>query len=327
MPKKNRIHFSITLLVFILVLAGCTGGTGGITVTGKTNNPSETQRAGTDTPTLTPTSTATSTITPTATKVPDLEIFNSHFVDMTKTIGGTFLLGNIRNNTDAPMILPSREHAFIFNIDEYQTFGDGFVHYAFGPLGVMPGVEIPSSNCILYPHEKGVIFFDISYMDKMPGFYSKREELSTYIGDIGIFSTYTSTYKPEPELPTSYHPQAENVKFSVADGNIYFEYDINVPAPKHKETENGMVRGFLTMYDRDGNIINFLYTDIRLFLPWEHRYDNTVHMLGQSPHGDDPVLWQWYLRITDEQLQKVDHIDLLFETQYEGICFDKRYAE
>jgi hypothetical protein len=328
MHKKNRIQKTIAFFALTAVLAGCS--LNGIGITGQPTSvqPSETRVPPTDTPAPTLTQTATPTITPTATKVPDLEIFNSRWVDNPDNNGGLYLLGNIRNNTDTTMMMPSREYAFTLNIDEYHTFGDGFVHYAYGPLGIMPGVEVPKSNCILYPHEKGVIFSDVTFMDKMPGFFSKREEINKYDGNIGIFYTYTSAYKPAPALPTTYHPQAENVTFHIADGNIYFEYDINVPAPKHKETEKGMVRGFLTMYDRDGKIINFLYhEDIAYYLPWEHPYDNTVHMQGESPWGDVPVHWSYLMRITNDQLQKVDHIELLFETQYEGICFEKRYID
>jgi hypothetical protein len=50
-------------------------------------------------------------------------------------------------------------------------------------------------------------------------------------------------------------------------------------------------------------------------------------MLGQSPSGDISVFWQWYLQINQEDLQNVDHIEMFFETQYEGICFDKRYPK
>jgi hypothetical protein len=235
-------------------------------------------------------------------------------------------MGNIVNNTDATIMLPSRDFSFIFNFDFYDSFGDSTRHYWEGPDGLKPGIEAQSSNCILYPYETGIIFFEFVEFEKMPGFSSNQEMLKDYTGPLGFFYTYTSYFKPVPDLPTIYHPKAQNVKYHVDKGTIYFEYDINVPAPKEmKDFANGLVMGFLTMYDHDGNIINILYNDISYFLPQDNPFDHVVHMNGQSPRGDPPVVWQWFRPITEQDLLKIDHIDLLFETQYEGVCFDKRY--
>jgi hypothetical protein len=326
MLKKNRFFILIPLLVMVQALAGCTGGTSGITVSAKTSQPVETIPVGTDTYTLTPIATATSTVTPTATKVPDLEIINSRFVDADKIIIGKYFLGQIQNNTDVIMVLPATQYSFIFNFEEFNSYGDNFLHYTFGPLGLKPGIfskDVPQSNCVLYPHEKGVIFFQRGYLDEMEGYSSKEEELTKYSGNLGIIYSYTSSYQSNPDLSTKLHPKAENIKFHAADGNIYFEYDINVPAPKDYATEHGFVMGFLTMYDQDGKILNILYDDIINFLPREKPFDNTVHMQGQSPRGDVPVNWNWFVPITEEQLREVDHIELLFETQYQGICFER----
>jgi hypothetical protein len=325
MKKTGRMTAGIILLVALLT--GCEGsaGPGGVTVSDPTRNPSSTLRD-----TATPSQTLTPTITPTATKVPDLEIVNGRLIDLRSTVGGVYFLGRIRNNTDTPMLLPAREYAFVFNYEDYQTFGDIFWHDVLGPLGLKPGVFEkggPNCNCILYPREEGVIWYRRSLLDRLDGYTSSREELSKYDGKLGITYSYTSTFIASPDLPTTYHPKAENVEYRIEDGNIFFEYDINVPAPKNKEKEKGMVMGFLIMYDKDGNIINVLYSDIRDFLPYEDRYDRLVHMQGQSPYGDVPVRWPDFLDITKENLQMVDHIEMLFEVQYEGICFDKRYPE
>jgi hypothetical protein len=48
-------------------------------------------------------------------------------------------------------------------------------------------------------------------------------------------------------------------------------------------------------------------------------------MKGEAPDGDVPVGWYWFMNITEENLELVDHVEMLFEVQYEGICFDKRY--
>jgi hypothetical protein len=163
-------------------------------------------------------------------------------------------------------------------------------------------------------------------MDELENYSLSKEELKEYDGPLGMTYSYASTYTVAPDLPTNYHPQAQNVTFRTTDTSIIFEYDINIPAPKNRNREKGMVMGFLIMYDNQGQIINVLYANIRGDLPWEHPYDNAVHMHGQSPYSDTDR-WSRFMEITKEDLAKVDHIELLFEVQYEGICFDKRYPE
>lgn len=325
MEKIGRMTAGLVLLAAFLV--GCEGsaGPGGVTVSAPTRNPSSTPR---DTATLS--QTLTPTITPTATKVPDLEIVNGNIIDLRDTVhGGVYVIDRIRNNTDTTMILPAREYAFVLNFESYEDYGYAIFHFTMGPYGLKPGLldEGIKSNCILYPHEEGVIFFDKARLERTSDYIGKEEEVTGYTGPYGYTYRYESRYVSSPDLPDIYHPKAENVEYRIENGNIYFEYDINVPAPKKKETEKGMVMGYLLLYDKDGNIINILYTDIRNSLPYENRYDRLVHMQGQSPYGDVPVRWSDFFDITEDNLQEVDHIEMLFEVQYEGICFDKRFPK
>ncbi|MBN1439698.1 MAG: hypothetical protein JW929_09835 [Anaerolineales bacterium] len=324
----KSVKLEIWTLLLTVALAACEGsaGTGGVTVlaSGGTLAPTRTTHL-----TWTPTRTLTPTISPTATQVPDLEIVNARLLDNRYTLtGGIFFLGKIRNNTSTPMLLPAREIAFTFYFEDYQTFGDIFWHDTVGPLGVMPGIfgqSGPQSNCVLYPHEEGVIFFRRLLLEKLDGFAAVREELDEYDGPLGMTYTYTSTYSPAPEMPDYYHPSVENLEYRIDGGVIYFEYDISVPAPKKKGTDRGMVMGFLILYDKNGDVLNVLYHDIRSFLPYEAPYDHLVHMLGQAPGGDVPFQWYRLMEFTKEDLEKVDHVEMFFELQYEGICFEKRY--
>lgn len=328
--KKRDLLFTgilVTIAIYLIagMLGGCNGspGIGGVTISVKTARPSSTPRN-----TDTPTQTYTPSITPTATKVPDLEIFNDRLIDLSNTVGGVYFFSRMRNNTDTTMVLPSREYAFTFNFEDFEPFGDFVIwHDTFGPYGLKPGMldHGLNSNCILYPHENGVIWFRLSLLDELPDYTSNREELPKYDGPLGITYTYSSTYTSNPDLPDKYHPRAENIQYVINDGNIYFEYDINVPAPKNMENERGMVMGFLIMYDSEENILNILYTDIYSYLPYRTGFDREVHMQGQSPLGDVPVRWSHFMKIDEEMLNKVDHVEMLFEVQYEGICFDKRH--
>lgn len=326
MNIDRQLRTLLYCIVAAVILSACEGaiGPGGVTASIITQKPSITRR---NTPT--PSQTLPPTITPTSTRIPDLEIFNDIIIENTKPTTGTVFFGKIRNNTDTTMILPARENAFIFNFERYQLYGEKFSHDILGPFGLKPGVygkDGPNSNCILYPHEEGAIFFTLfRSLEQLPGFVSNREEIESYDGPLGFTYTYSGTYTSAPELPSKYHPKPENVTYEIKNGNIYFEYDINVPAPMDKEHEKGMVLGFLIMYDSDGKIVNVLFTDIRSYLPLPNRYDHIVHMHGQSPDGDVPEHWQWYILLTEDQLKVIDHIELLFEVQYEGICFDKRY--
>ena len=165
---KKKVRMTVGIILLTMALAGCNGssGPGGVTVATVTRKASSTPRD-----TNTPTQTYTPSETPLPTQVPDLEIFNDRLIDRRDTVGGVYILGRIRNNTNTTMLLPAREYAFAFHFEDYRTFGDGFsLHDTLGPLGLKPGVYGqggPKSNCILYYHEEGLIFFQRSFLDKL----------------------------------------------------------------------------------------------------------------------------------------------------------------
>ncbi|MBN1438042.1 MAG: hypothetical protein JW929_01425 [Anaerolineales bacterium] len=316
MGKSGRILLGTYILA--LILPACGGaGVGGVTVV-RTTKPSVTYK-----PSATETHTYTPSITPTATKIPDLEIVDGRLIDWSDTVGGVYFMGRLRNNTDTPMVLPVDEYAFIFQFEKYRTFGDIFLHDTIGPYGLKPLImDLPRSNCILYPKEEGVILFDWSSFEEMDGFLANREEVKKYTGPLGMTFSYQSFYIPSMDLLEKYHPKAENVEYHVEGATIYFEFDIYIPAPQEKKKGKNNVFGYLMMFDKDGEMINMLYENIWYDLPYNNPYDNLVHLEGHGSGEGVMYGWRHLLTITKEDLNKVDHIEMFFESQFDSVCMN-----
>jgi hypothetical protein len=339
--RKLFVHIPVWLLLPLLVSCMTGSMTPGATPTGapSTQTAAAFTPSPTDTVTPAPTETYTPTATPTPGPPPDLELLNV-------TIDGDDnLMGEIRNNTDQPMILPPREPAFRFWFEEWQDFGSltGYYHNIFSPADVEPGDDAYSKvmNCILYPGEKGVIAFDIGPVlsrcegcatrERIPAppvktgydliryesFFFKWEELR----DHSIYSEYPA------EFGSHYHPSADNLTYRIEGSAIFINFDTNLLLPIYMRGWNFV--SWIILYDSNGSIVNILYS---LTIPVDGpSTSGNYHIVGVGSEqwssswnslGDIVQWWKPKSELTADALQRVDHIRVLFEINDSFICGD-----
>ncbi len=117
----------------------------------------------------TKTTTHTKTITPTQGPPPELELINiSIFPEHENMVGDYYnIFGRIRNNTDKIMVFFSKDIVIIFNIDVWQrdknadgTYRGYAIHSQYIDKAERGGELSRSMNCILYPHEEGIYYYN-----------------------------------------------------------------------------------------------------------------------------------------------------------------------
>jgi hypothetical protein len=347
---KREIRRGLLLSIVFLV-SGCAAET--------VTQPLATARIGTLTAaqqmkpsqTSTPADTATATVTPTATAIPtvepiltpspgpapDLEILNV-------AIRGNIFMGEMRNNTDQPMIFPGREKGLRLDFEEWIYYGKyyHFIDSAF----IVPGIDSKQMNCILYPGETGVVTFDLSQIciglsgcknQLMEDLTNPPKQLGyQLIGYQGLYWRWEDLKDKYPfkrdypaELDGRYHPQIKNLSYRVEDSYIFIEFDAEIYIPAYMRGTREP--SWIILYDHAGRIINILNTNTDIF---QTRYESGVYHIYGVGRNDMalPKQWvtpdihtQWWrpmIELAPEDMQRVDHIRILFEIDNVDICIN-----
>jgi hypothetical protein len=334
---RGRISRSTGYLFLLLMLSACTGGeltlglpTNGNVSVGPYNtsmpswNPMETINPYTPTPY----STIIPINTPTEGPPPDLEVFNmtlySHDSD---EISGGALIGEIRNNTDTPMVFPvdipkKRNSILRFTFESWNIWWDYFYY----ELSVGRGrVEFPDTNCFLYPGETGVLIIGgVGDCQEFPdNCVRNEEELKNPPEGIGmrlVGYEDLKTYLPWPNLNPDYHPQAENLKFTIMEEKIELSFDL--PKTFFKGYSFNYT-AWVLLYDKNGGLVSILFhTDLeKIFVETENSY----HISGESSNSG-PMNPDYFHNSNASLLRggwdfsKVDHARVFVEEQHEFLC-------
>jgi hypothetical protein len=334
----------------LLMLAGCTAGP--LTATGPASPSVSQTRAPTRTeappPTVTPTATEIPTVVPVVTPSPgpkpELELVN---VTIVNDMPWAFIfMGEIKNNTDEPMIFNEREFGLHLTFERWWEWANvyhGLMEVNLRPLNSMFQVM----NCIIYPGETGVVAFNTRAVCPNNTYCPRTEEIITeplhqegtrLIGYEAFYRRWADLKRQYPfdreyngypeELYEGYHPAVENISYRMEGERIVLEFDVDIifPAYGHHDTASWMI-----LYDAEGKIINILFADpiycegVGCFI------SRTYHLFGigsnlyidRRPTVAPDVFTDWWkpiMELTEEQLQLVDHIRVLNELQNFSMC-------
>jgi hypothetical protein len=292
----------------------------------------------TPTPTMTPVPTIIPMVSPSPGPAPDLEVLNV-------TISDGWVMGEIRNNTDEPMILPGMETALQIMFEKWIDSGPGSRwHFYYSPIEVKPVNE--DMNCILYPHETGVLasapggkldrkekadiapFGEGYRILSYEGFYRRWEE----------FKKLTYFFNHPDNLADFYHPRVENLKYEIEisdvilnSASILINFDVDITIPSYGVGYDFPV--WVVLYDKEGEITNILYkSTVQLCNEPSCLVTGRYHIYGAGCNREmclfanwvapDQIM-EWFrpmVRITPEDMRRVDHIRAFMEMQDTDIC-------
>ncbi len=294
-----------------------------------------------DTPsiTMTPTITKTPSITMTPTTTPDLELTNytleGSSISGASPDAGWYLMGEIRNNSDQPMILFATDKIFQFYLDHWQ----GTEYSILGPIGIAPGADkFKTMSCILYPGETGVISRNLYGFCPSDTCYVTTPAPSEPVkGEVWKLRSYTSHYKrwedmkdnfpPEwSPLFTGFHPSVENINYNLTgDGYIHVTFDVNVKFPQYTRSVFEVV-SWIVLYDNQNHIFNILYNPLALPPPIQELKSGKYHVDGIGKDkwcvttSTANQCWYTEVMMTPESLQRLDHIRVFAELEDIEIC-------
>jgi hypothetical protein len=326
-------------LFLLFLLSACTSGD--LTLDVATNiessaHPSSTKllsRTPNETSTPTPLPTIIPVNTPTEGPPPDLELLNTtiYYHDL----GVGTLIGEIRNNTDTPMVFPidptikkDKGHP-IFRIiteawDWYQgQYGDYYYHEVSVGKG---GTSSPNTNCFLYPGETGpIIIRSVDACHEFPeNCVNNHEEIKIAPEGTGmrlVGYQDLKTYIPWPDLYPDYHPQAKNIIFSVKDNRIDFSFDVQKDFFKGYKYN---YTAWMLLYNQNGGLISILFNSRLEKILVEK--DGLYHISGFT----EPVFnaAASYFRNSNSVMgaqiawnfSQVDHVRVLVEAEQYFLC-------
>jgi hypothetical protein len=256
-------------------------------------------------------------------------------------------MGEIRNNTDQPMILPPREPALKIIFEDWQNFGrlTGYYHRILGPMKIEPGDDAYSKimNCILYPGEKGAIAFNIDTVLTGCEGCVTREKLPNPPTETGYHMlSYSSFYRRWDELKKShilddyptdlyslYKPRVENLSYNINGTSVFVNFNVNVNLPDYYT--GPAFPSWVLLLDMEDRILNILYTDVVLAYYPTPLTSGNYHIVGVSSNsgstaqnnlGEIIQWWEPKIELTAEMMQHVDHLRVLFEIEDDNICGD-----
>jgi hypothetical protein len=340
------------LVLVVFLLAGCTAETvtqslatariGTLTAT-QLMKPSQTSTpADTATATVTPTATAIPTVepmrTPSPGPAPDLEILNV-------AIRGNIFMGEMRNNTDQPMLFPGRESGLRLDFEKWSQYGK-YYHDIYSAFIVPEDVYFKKMNCILYPGETGVVTFDLSQICLELGgcqgpagedLTSPPKQLGNQlIGYQGLYRRWEDLKDKYPfkrdypaELDGRYHPQITNLLYRVEDSYLFIEFDAEIYIPAYMRGTSEP--SWIILYDHAGRILNILHTNTDIF---QNRYETGMYHIYGVGRNDKALSEQWVtpeihtqwwrpmIELTQEDMRRVDHIRVVFEIDNVDICIN-----
>jgi hypothetical protein len=321
-------------LLILLSLSACTAG--GLTMGLPTNRNSSVAPSRTKLPSLTPTETideSTPTMintivaipSPTEGAPPDVELVN---LSLRYNGGGDgFLFGEIRNNTDTTIIFPGYGIPILrlqINAWELTPWGATLWHHEFsvekGPI------TFPTTNCILYPGESGLIRVYTprcqAYPDNCISGWTELDEPPEATGMQLVGYQELKSYIPWPDLSPIYHPQVQNLEYSLTDRRIEFGFDL----PKSLFNPMYDFLTWIVLYAENGEVLGDLYKGRSEILKVDNG-GNSYHIAGYydlyptSPIGEDYFLGD----ISDELFSRIDHIRVMVEMQHDFLCNEDWY--
>jgi hypothetical protein len=323
-------------LLVLLLLSACTAGE--LTMGFPENGNSSHDPSRTKLPSLTPTETIdASTPTPLNTIIPipsptegtppDVELLN---LTLRYNGGGDgFLFGEIRNNTDTAIVFPRTDISILrlqINAWELTPWGGTLWHHEFS---VNKGsINTPTTNCLLYPGESGFIRVDTprcqAYPDNCISGWTELDEPPAATGMQLLGYQDLKTYIPWPDLSPIYHPQVQNLEYSLTDQRLEFGFDL----PKSIFHPIYDFLTWIVLYDENGEVLGDLYKGYSELLRTDNGGDS-YHIAGYydlypvSPIGED------YFRgdVPDEYFKRIDHIRVMLEMQHLYLCNYNRYDD
>jgi hypothetical protein len=266
---------------------------------------------------------------------PDLELLN---VTFPQNRHGNSFLAEMRNNTDKAMIFPAWENAFRLDVEHWWKNGAYF--QSKDRVFFYPGPDEKKMNCILYPGETGVISFNISNLcasdsKNCLGPWGKMESppvqlgyrLNSYEGYYRswdeIYKIYPDKYKPE--IFGQYHPAHDNLTYEIRGANLIINYDMNLILPDISTLYQQ--ESWIILYDKDGKIINVLYTDLNFIHANFKSGRYHIYGIGGSEmpkQWETPAIdnqwWQPQAILTAEDLSRVARIRVFDEMSDGGFC-------
>jgi hypothetical protein len=358
----------IVAVSFLWILsAGCTAGSSmpsagtgvmEVTETGPTNTKTPKPTA-----TITPTPSDIPTVVPMVTQspgpAPDVEIFNVSFSKTVNNIAAFF--GEIRNNTDQPMIFTGRLVALRFGIEEWWT--DEYILFAHRKYDVLvtPRPDENLVNCILYPSETGIIAFDFNICSSKDNCEGKWEDLSSPPPQLGRqlldYETYPKRWEEflqfryiQADYPSAFDPnfhlKVENVssESQIIDeqadwGAMFFDFDIDFYYAEYQSSAHLPV--WIIMYDKDDRIINVALNNwIDLCEGYGCAESGQIYHISGAVCNQKQCLWedwgatkpplQWFkpiAKLTVDEINQVDHVRILAENQDNGICINTDFTK
>jgi hypothetical protein len=364
--KRKIVVAGCCLLVALS--AACSAGPA--TPPGETAGPAVTETGPTRTATARPTVTLTPTptdiptvvpmVTPSPGPAPDVEIFNVSFSKTVNNIAAFF--GEIRNNTDEPVIFPGRQIALRLGFERWWTNQGVVYRHEVFDANIKPQPDENKLNCILYPGEVGIIAFDFNLCSSevnCPGewenlpepplqlgyqllnydTYPKRWE--DYLNFRYIKADYPSTFDPNFHLKVENNSYESEIIDEQADwGAMFFDFDIDFYYAEYQRSAHLPV--WLILYDKEGHIINVALNNwVDLCEGYGCAESGQTYHISGAVCNQKQCLWedweetkpalQWFkpiAKLTVDGISRVDRVRILAENQDDGICiatdFEKR---
>jgi hypothetical protein len=241
------------------------------------------------------------------------------------------------------MIFPGRESGLRLDFEEWGHYGK-YYHDIYSAFIVPEDVYFKKMNCILYPGETGVVTFDLSQIClELGGCQGPAgEDLTSppkqlgyqLIGYQGLYRRWEDLKDKYPfkreypaELDKRYQPLADNLVYSIRYSEISINFDIKLFIPKYVTLF--YESSWIVLYDNGGQIINILYSRLTSYMT--EYLSGIYHIYGVGTGSNLPLTqwttpdvytqrWKPMIYLTPEDLQRVDHIRVLNETQDDEIC-------
>jgi hypothetical protein len=330
---RGWIRKQSSLLVLIF-LSAC--GAGGSTLGLSTNGNPSLSSSKPIFPSITPTetidlSTPTSINTivalpsPTEGPPPDLELLNLTLRNRGEGSGSLF--GEIRNNTDTAMVFPVDDKYRDIPILRFQTKAwdtNGVITgYWFDDFSIGRGSDDSwNTSCFLYPGETGLFRID--------GFGCQNDLDTECKSDFGVIEGVPEatgiqlvgyqdlkTYISWPDLYPGYHPQVENLGFTVTEKRLEFGFDL--PKKLFDPFYDFMI--WVVVYDNDSRMLGILSHPNSENIVIDNGGD-TYHISGFTRTKADTNISGNYFQgnMLDQDFARIDHLQVMVEMQHVYLC-------
>jgi hypothetical protein len=325
--KKNQL---LLWLLLASVLPACTAGEFSAgstsTVPSRTKLSSLTPTETIDESTPTMINTIVAIPSPTEGLPPDLELLNLTLKYDGKGNGSIF--GEIRNNTDTTMVFPVDTGGKInpilrLQIDAWDWDGWTAVLWRH-EFSVGSGYAASwHTGCFLYPGETGLFSTYTPgcnmFPDNCVSGWTYFEEPPEATGMQLVGYQDLKTYVPWPDLNPGYHPQVENLEYSITPSRLDFAFEL----PKSLFNPNYDFMTWVVAYDENEKMLGILYKPN----VWELKIDNGGDMyriIGfyephPEPHTTAPGFFRGEL-LDDEDYYRIDHIRVMVEMEHTYLC-------